>query len=278
MDRAQSKPLLLLADANAQDVDVLKKVLAPDYEIDVTVDLAETLRLAGSPEAPALILLGDMSPASDACEACTRLKADPAARDIPVILLAEPALEDSGARGLELGAADVITKPFKESVVRARVRTHLELQRYRQHFENKAQEAVSHPDPDDETRESGDVQDPYRLLVENARDGIAIIHDFIVKYANPAFSRMTGLSPEELIGAHLKKFMAEEEFIKNTTRYSSRISGINLPRVYKSKILHADGYTIDVELNVCVVPYGKSLAALVFVRDIREEQAWQYLK
>lgn len=276
MDRAQTKPLLLIADANPQDVDVLKKMLAPDYDINVAADLKETIRLAALPEAPGLILLGNMSPAADAYQACTRLKADPATRDIPVILLAEPTTEDNAARGFELGAADVITKPFKEYLVRARVRTHLELQRYRQHFENRPQKAVSHQD--NKTRKAGDVEDPYRLLVENARDGIAIIHDFIVKYANPAFSKITGLSPEELIGAHLKKFMSEEEFIKNTTHYSHRISGINLPRIYRSKIIHADGYTIDVELNVCVVPYGQSLAALVFVRDIREEKAWQYLK
>jgi PAS domain S-box-containing protein len=131
---------------------------------------------------------------------------------------------------------------------------------------------------DEDARKMDDLEDPYRLLVENAHDGIAIIHDFIVKYANPAFSKMTGLSPEELNGAHLKKFIPEEEFIKNTQRYSNRISGINLPRVYKSKILHAEGHTIDVELNVCVVPYGESLAALVFMRDTREEKAWQYLK
>jgi PAS domain S-box-containing protein len=276
MDRAQTKPLLLIADAIPQDVDVLKKMLAPDYDINVAADLKETIRLAALPEAPGVILLGNIAPAADANQVCTRLKADPATRDIPVILLAEPTSNDSEARGFELGAADVITKPFKKSVVRARVRTHLELQRYRQHFENKPQKAVSHQD--NETRKAGDVEDPYRLLVENARDGIAIIHDFIVKYANPAFSKITGLSPEELIGAHLKKFMSEEEFIKNTTHYSHRISGINLPRIYKSKIIHADGYTIDVELNVCVVPYGQSLAALVFVRDIREEKAWQYLK
>lgn len=276
MDRAQTKPLLLIADANPQDVDVLKKMLAPDYDINVAVDLKETIRLAALPEAPELILLGNIAPAADVNQACSRLKADPATRDIPVILLAEPTSNDSEARGFELGAADVITKPLKKSVVRARVRTHLELQRYRQHFENRPEKAVSHQD--NKTRKAGDVEDPYRLLVENARDGIAIIHDFIVKYANPAFSKITGLSPEELIGAHLKKFMSEEEFIKNTTHYSHRISGINLPRIYRSKIIHADGYTIDVELNVCVVPYGQSLAALVFVRDIREEKAWQYLK
>ena len=87
---------------------------------------------------------------------------------------------------------------------------------------------------------------------------------------------MIGFSETELIGAHLKKFMSEEEFVKNTTRYSDRIKGLNLPRIYKSEVIHSDGYRIDVELNVCVIPYGRSLAALVFVRDIREEEAWKY--
>jgi PAS domain S-box-containing protein len=128
----------------------------------------------------------------------------------------------------------------------------------------------------EEIRERRDVEDTYRALVEHARDGIAIIHDFKVKFANPAFCKMAGFSEEELIGAHLRKFISEEEFIKNTKRYSDRIAGLNLPRIYKSQLIHSDGSTIDVELNVCVVPYGRSLAALVLVRDIREEEAWKY--
>ena len=55
--------------------------------------------------------------------------------DIPIILLAEPTSEDTEAKGFELGAADYITKPFKRSVVRARIRTHLELKRYRDSLE-----------------------------------------------------------------------------------------------------------------------------------------------
>jgi PAS domain S-box-containing protein len=107
-------------------------------------------------------------------------------------------------------------------------------------------------------------------------DGILIIHDYKVRFANPAFCKLIGFSEKELIGAHLKKFISEEEFIKNTTRYSSRMAGLNLPRIYKSQVIHSDGSTIDVELNVSVVPYGRTLAALVFVRDIREEEAWKY--
>jgi PAS domain S-box-containing protein len=274
MDRSQSKQLLLIADANPENVNVLKTMLAPDYDIKVAADGEEAIRLASSPDTPGLILLNDMMPAADMYEVCRELKADKTTKDIPIILLGEPTTEDTEAKGFELGAADYLTKPFKRSVVSARIRTHLELKRYRDNLENRVKKRVS--ELHEEIQERRDVEDTYRALVEHARDGIAIIHDFKVRYANPAFSKMIGFSEKELTGAHLKKFISEEEFIKNTTRYSNRIAGLNLPRIYKSKVIHSDGSTIDVELNVCVVPYGRSLAALVIVRDIREEEAWKY--
>jgi PAS domain S-box-containing protein len=274
MDRSQSKQILLIADANLENVNVLKKMLASDYEIKVAADGEEAIRLASAADTPGLILLNNMMPTENIYEVCRKLKADKTTRDIPIIILSEPTTEDTEAKGFELGAADYITKPFKRSVVSARIRTHLELKRYRDNLENRVKKRVS--ELHEEIQQRRDIDDTYRALVEHARDGIAIIHDFIVKFANPAFCKMIGFSEKELIGAHLKKFISEEEFIKNTTRYSNRIAGLNLPRIYKSQITHSDGSTIDVELNVCVVPYGRSLAALVFVRDIREEEAWKY--
>jgi PAS domain S-box-containing protein len=274
MDRSQSKQVLLIADANLENVNVLKAMLANDYDIKVAADSEEAIRLASSADTPGLILLNNMLPTANIYEVCRKLKADKTTKDIPIILLSEPTTEDTEAKGFELGAADYITKPFKRSVVSARIRTHLELKRYRDNLENRVKKRVS--ELHEEIQQRRDIDDTYRALVEHARDGIAIIHDFIVKFANPAFCKMIGLSEKELIGAHLKKFISEEEFIKNTTRYSDRIAGLNLPRIYKSQIIRSDGSTIDVELNVCVVPYGRSLAALVFVRDIREEEAWKY--
>jgi PAS domain S-box-containing protein len=274
MDRSQSKQVLLIADANPENVRVLKTILAPDYDISVVADGMEAIRLATSPNTPGLILLNVMMPMPDMYTVCKKLKADKTTKDIPLILLSEPTTEDTEAKGFELGAADYITKPFKRSVVRARIRTHLELKRYRDNLDTRVQKRVGvlH----EEIQERRDVEDTYRALVEHARDGIAIIHDFKVRYANPAFCKMIGFSEQELSGAHLRKFISEEEFIKNTKRYSDRIAGLNLPRIYKSQIIHSDGSTIDVELNVCVIPYGRSLAALVIVRDIREEEAWKY--
>lgn len=274
MDRPHSKQTLLIADNDEQNIDILKAMLAADYDIKVAAVGVDVIKLASSPEPPGLILLKVMMAADDPYEVCRTLKGDRTTKDIPIILLAQPTAEDTEARGFELGVADYITQPFKKSVVRARIRTHLELRQCRDNLENRVKKQVS--ELHEEIQERRDVEDTYRALVEYARDGIAIIHDFKVRYANPAFCKMIGFEEKELIGAHLKKFISEEEFIKNTQRYSNRIAGINLPRIYKSQVIHADGTTIDVELNVCVVPYGRSLAALVFMRNIREEEAWKY--
>jgi len=263
-----------MANTNPEDVNVLKTMLASDYVINVAVDGDEVIRLASTADAPGLILLGDLPPTADVYTVCRQLKAEKATKDIPIILIAEPTTEDTEAKGFESGAADYITKPLKRSVVRARVRTQLELKRYHDHVERRVKKQVG--ELHEEIQQRRGIEDTYRALVEHARDGIAIIHDLKVRYANPAFCKMIGFSETELIGAHLKKFISEEEFVKNTTRYSDRIKGLNLPRIYKSEVIHSDGYRIDVELNVCVVPYGRSLAALVFVRDIREEEAWKY--
>jgi PAS domain S-box-containing protein len=276
MDRSSSKPVVLIGDPNPQNVEALKTILAPDYKIEIATDTEEIIRLAASAAAPGIILLNAMAPSMDMAAALQALKAEKATTDIPVILIAEPTTEDTEARGFELGAADYLTTPFKKSVVRARVRTHLKLIRYRDNLDRRVEKRVGRLN--EEIQERRDIDDAYHALVEHAKAGIAIVQDFKVKFANTAFCKMIGFSQKELIGAHLKKFISEEEFVKNTTRYSNRIKGLNLPRVYKSQVIHSDGSTIDVELNVSVVPYGRSLAALVFIRDIREENAWIYCR
>jgi len=60
-------------------------------------------------------------------EVCTRLKADAATRNIPVIFVTSHTDASEQTRGLELGAVDFIARPVDPAVVRARVKTHLTL-------------------------------------------------------------------------------------------------------------------------------------------------------
>ncbi|OHB67632.1 MAG: DNA-binding response regulator [Planctomycetes bacterium RBG_13_63_9] len=69
-----------------------------------------------------LLLLDLMLPGLDGLEVCKILRSDPAARDLPIIILTAKGEEVDIVTGLELGADDYITKPFSPHVLVARVR------------------------------------------------------------------------------------------------------------------------------------------------------------
>ena len=124
MDR---KLKILIVDDQQPDLDVLVDLLKPDYRIVTATSGKQALRVAGDSAPPDLILLGIVSPESEGWDVCRRLKAKQTTRDIPLILIVSNGDSDFEARGLELGAVDCITKPVSAPLLRARVKTHLDL-------------------------------------------------------------------------------------------------------------------------------------------------------
>ena len=113
-------------------------ILIVDDEVDILKLLSYNLKKAGfgvleakdGPEAlelafaktPDLIILDIMLPNMDGTEVLKRLKREPCASTIPVIMLTAKGEEVDRIVGLELGAEDYITKPFspRELVLRVR--------------------------------------------------------------------------------------------------------------------------------------------------------------
>jgi signal transduction histidine kinase len=91
-------------------------------------DALESVRV----EVPDLILLDLMMPEMDGLEVCSRFKADPTIRRIPVIFLTASNEMEHLVKGFEAGAVDYVTKPFNAPELLARVRTHLELRHARE--------------------------------------------------------------------------------------------------------------------------------------------------
>jgi DNA-binding response OmpR family regulator len=89
--------------------------------------------LADNP--PDLILLDIVMPGMDGFEVCRKLKAETRTRNIPIIFITAKGSEEDQIRGFELGAVDYVTKPFIPIVVKARVKTHLELKKNRDFLE-----------------------------------------------------------------------------------------------------------------------------------------------
>ena len=68
-------------------------------------------------EAPDLVLLDVMLPKMDGFEVCSRIKQNPATKDIPVVLLTAKKTPEDLARGQQVGADSYVTKPFKSAMV-----------------------------------------------------------------------------------------------------------------------------------------------------------------
>jgi two-component system alkaline phosphatase synthesis response regulator PhoP len=84
-------------------------------------DGQSALRMART-EQPNLIVLDLMLPEMDGLDVTRALRADPATRAVPIIMLTARVDEADRLIGLELGADDYITKPFSPRELVARVR------------------------------------------------------------------------------------------------------------------------------------------------------------
>jgi diguanylate cyclase (GGDEF)-like protein len=120
------RSILLVVDDDSTEFDLLSAALGADYQLEHVQDGNEALnRAAQNP--PDVILLDVRMPGLDGYQVCSRLKAMDTTRQIPVIFITganDPAAE---TRGLEVGGADYITKPFTPAVIRARIHNQIGL-------------------------------------------------------------------------------------------------------------------------------------------------------
>jgi len=91
------------------------------YEATTAVNGADCLEKVES-DLPDLIFLDVMMPGQDGFTVCGTLKGDERFAHIPVILLSARGQENDRKRGLDLGAADFMTKPYSPQEPLRRVR------------------------------------------------------------------------------------------------------------------------------------------------------------
>jgi PAS domain S-box-containing protein len=135
---------------------------------------------------PSLILLDVRMPEMDGFEVCRCLKKEERTRDIPIIFISALQEVQDRVRGFEAGGVDFISKPFQESEVLARLRTHLELRNMQLNLEKIV---------DERTAELTKSEAKYRGLVDTSLVGVfhsRIDGQFI--FVNQALARMFDFS------------------------------------------------------------------------------------
>lgn len=122
-----SPATVLIVDDTPSNIDVLRAMLGDLYLLKVATNGERAIALARAEPAPDLILLDVMMPGLDGYTTCRRLKADARTARIPVIFVTAKHQVEDETEGFAAGGVDYIVKPVSEPLVRARIKTHIEL-------------------------------------------------------------------------------------------------------------------------------------------------------
>ena len=127
---SDNRQRILLVDDDADMRLYLSRLLGERYAVQTAPD-GETALAAARSNPPDLVLSDVMMPRLDGLGMLAQLRADPATRSMPVILLSARAGEESRVEGLELGADDYMVKPFNARELLARVGGQLQMAQLR---------------------------------------------------------------------------------------------------------------------------------------------------
>ena len=122
----ERKQTILVVDDDKLNLELVREICEnAGYLVDVAQDGSAAIRAART-ELPDLILLDIMMGSKDGFQVCRELRADPRTQQVPIILVTAVDDLDSKVRGIELGADDYVTKPFRLFDLQSRIRSALD--------------------------------------------------------------------------------------------------------------------------------------------------------
>ena len=135
-DSVVERDVVLAVDDNEQNLQLLEEYLwSWGYDVVLARDGQEAVDLYPRHN-PAIIVLDVMMPNVDGYEACSRIKASPGGRTIPILMLTALTGTDDKIRALECGADDFLNKPINREELRTRIRSLIKIRNLRKELDS----------------------------------------------------------------------------------------------------------------------------------------------
>jgi PAS domain S-box-containing protein len=118
-------------------------------------------------------------------------------------------------------------------------------------------------------------EEEYRNLIERANDGILIIQDGLIQFANPSAIAMSGEAPEDFIGRPFTDYLHPDEQERVRRFYTQRMAQKDPASIYQTIFVRSDGELIYAEVNGNLTTYLERPADIVVIRDITDRRRAQ---
>lgn len=134
---AKRDTILIVDDLELNRV-ILNDVFQPEYNILEARDGYEAIRLIRRHRAViALVMLDIIMPKMNGYEVLLEMKAEGYINEIPVMIVTAMDKIDTEIQALDLGAADIVTKPIEPQIVKRRAKNIIQSTEYRRQLERK---------------------------------------------------------------------------------------------------------------------------------------------
>jgi len=128
---------ILIVDDELLNRKLLADILRDDYRVILAKNGAQAIEKINKHQ-PDLILLDIIMPGENGYQVLVTLKSNPQTQDIPVVFISALDTDRDEEKGLVLGATDYISKPFRKSLVKARIDNHMRMVSQRKLLEELA--------------------------------------------------------------------------------------------------------------------------------------------
>jgi len=129
---------ILVVDDTPQNIKLLDAILSPrGYTVVTASSGAEALAKARA-EVPDLVLLDIVMPGMSGYEVARRLRADPATRFLPLVMVTALGAQEEKVKAIEAGADDFLAKPVNQLELLARVKSLLRIKEYHDTIQSQA--------------------------------------------------------------------------------------------------------------------------------------------
>ncbi len=118
-------------------------------------------------------------------------------------------------------------------------------------------------------------ENKYRNLVERANDGIVIIQEGLIRFANPSAVALSGQEPADFLNQPFIGYLHPAEKTKIRELYEQRMAEGITASLYETIFIRKDGKPLYTEVNASRTTYQERTADLVIIRDITERKRAQ---
>ncbi|CAI9008116.1 EAL domain-containing protein [Pseudomonas chlororaphis] len=264
MECAQTRPgeassVLLIVDDYPENLLSMRALLQRhDWQVMTAASGVEALGLLLEHDID-LVLLDVQMPEMDGFEVARLMRGSQRTRLTPIIFLtANEQSKDAVIKGYASGAVDYLFKPFDPQILKPKVQALLEQQRNR-----RALQRLSH---DLENARAFNAS-----VLENAAEGILVVDEGgIVRFANPAVSRLLDAPVSELEGSALLDYLQKPHVPQwaESELYACYRKGETY-RLHDATLRTLPGQQVSVALSCAPLP-SEQKAMVVTLLDMSE--------